>query len=62
MNPLVSGIPAKLSRNTEKTSAASGERLPRPTQLVSWVASPVESRTIVTRAKAPMVAAPYATR
>ena len=62
MNPLVSGIPAKLSMNSAKTAAASGERRPRPTQLLSRVASPVVSRTMVTRANAPTVAAPYATR
>ena len=62
MNPLVSGIPAKLSMNTEKITAASGDRRPRPTQLLSSVASPLGSRTMVTSANAPMVAAPYATR
>ena len=58
MNPLVSGMPAKLSMKIEKTTAASGERRPRPTQLDSSVASPLASRTMVTRAKAPIVAAP----
>ena len=62
MNPLVSGMPAKLSMNSAKTAAASGERRPSPTQLLSRVASPLVSRTMVTMAKAPSVAAPYATR
>ena len=62
MNPLVSGMPAKLSMNTENTTAASGDRWPRPTQLLSRVASPLGSRTMVTTANAPTVAAPYATR
>ena len=46
----------------ENTIAASGERRPSPTQLVSRVASPLVSRTMVTMANAPSVAAPYATR
>ena len=58
MNPLVSGMPAKLSMNSANTAAASGERRPRPIQLLSSVASPVASRTMVTSANAPIVAAP----
>ena len=62
MKPLVSGMPAKLSMKIENITAASGERRPSPTQLVSRVASPLGSRTMVTSANAPIVAAPYATR
>ena len=60
--PLVRGIPAKLSMKIEKIVAASGARRPSPTQLLSRVASQLASRTIVTNANAPIVAAPYATR
>ena len=55
VKPLVSGMPAKASRNSAKALATSGERFPRPAHCDRCVASPVESRTRVTIAKAPIV-------
>ena len=58
INPLVSGIPAKASKNPAKAVATQGERLPRPLQRFRSVTSPAESRTKVTTPKAPTVATP----
>ena len=60
--PAVSGMPAIDSRKNAKAPATSGERLPRPAQRSSPVASPEASRTRVTTAKAPSVAKEYVAR
>ena len=58
VKPLVRGIPANASRNSENAAAVNGARFPRPAHRDRWVASPLASRTIVTMAKAPIVANP----
>ena len=62
MKPEVSGMPAIASRKNAKTPATSGASLPSPAHRLSAVASPPESRTMVTTAKAPTVAKPYVAR
>ena len=63
-NPLVSGIPAMASRNSENGSATHGERRPIPAHCDRCVASPptplssVVVRTSVTSVNAPIVANP----
>ena len=58
MNPLVSGMPAKASRNSAKMPATSGDRLPSPAHRERWSASPPGSRTSVITANAPTVVSP----
>ena len=60
--PAVSGMPAIDSRKNANSPATSGERRPRPCQRANVVASPRESRTSVTTAKAPSIAKPYVVR
>ena len=62
MKPLVSGIPAKASRNVANDVATHGERFPSPAQRLRSVTSPALSRTSVTTANAPTVATPYANK
>ena len=58
VNPDVSGMPANVSRNSAKTPATSGDRLPSPAQRDRWSASPPVSRTSVITANAPTVLRP----
>ncbi len=58
VKPLVSGIPAMPSSRNANIPATSGDSLPRPAQRERWVASPPESRTTVTIAKAAIVIRP----
>src|SRR3984957_16926647 len=61
-NPDVSGMPANDSRNSAKTPATTGDRLPRPAHRDRWSASPPLSRTRVITANAPTVLKPYVAR
>jgi hypothetical protein len=68
MNPAVSGMPANDSMNRQNAPASHGLRRPSPAHWFRCVASPVTrpwestDRTSVTIAKAPITAAPYASR